>query len=494
MGFKGRSVISVNDFSARDFDIVLKRAEEFKNLHKQGNANKISDLLKGKRIASLFFEPSTRTEKSFDAAIKNLGAEAIGFGNPSNTSVVKGEPLVDSLRMFENYDAQAIIIRHNLDGAARFAADSLKIPIINAGDGKNQHPTQTMLDLLSIKETQGKLDGLKIGVVGDLKYGRTTHSLVSALTMFSSNKFYFVSPDVLKMPLYYLDLIKNRGHDYEISNDLQEVAEKVDILYMTRIQQERFPDTMEGKEDYDRVKNLFSLHAKLLKNVKPNLKVLHPLPRNKNAIELDYSVDNTEYAYYIQQAQNGIYIREALLDLIFNDSEIYTEKKQEYKTASFQNVKPRPSAKKGIIAPIENGIVIDHIAPDKFKEVSSILGLKDPEINFSLGRVTRTNGEKKLILKVSNRNISESLLNMLAVVTPDSTVSFIEHSNVVRKGKVKLPEILNNIVACPNSSCISNLIYKEGAMPMIYVINREPAMFICHYCNIRFGENRVKLI
>ena len=236
-----------------------------------------------------------------------LGGSVIGFSNGEGVSTKKGESLHDSMKMMEHY-ADIVAIRHPLEGAAQQVSDAIKIPVINAGDGSNQHPTQTFLDLFSIKECQGTLEGLQIAIIGDLKYGRTVHSLAQACTHFKS-RLYFVSPPTLEMPREICEELREKGIKFSFHQTVEEVINKVDILYMTRIQEERFPHKME----YEQIKNIFILKEDHVSHVKKNLKILHPLPR---VTEIDYAIDRTPYAYYFQQAENGLYARQALLGLV----------------------------------------------------------------------------------------------------------------------------------------------------------------------------------
>lgn len=294
---KNRSLVSINDYSKEEMIRILDYAETFEQQPRQ-------DILKGKVIASLFFEPSTRTRLSFESAAYQLGASVIGFSSAATTSVQKGETLKDTILMVSKY-ADLIVMRHPVDGSARYASEISPVPIINAGDGANQHPTQCLLDLYSIRKTQGTLDNLDVTFVGDLKYGRTVHSLTIALSHFNT-RFHLVSPAELKLPSAVKRHIKEAKLQYEQYTDMLEVIPKSDVLYMTRIQRERFPDPLE----YEKVKNSYNLVNSMLSNGKPNLKILHPLPR-VNEIHTD--VDENPMAYYFQQAQNGLYVRQALM-------------------------------------------------------------------------------------------------------------------------------------------------------------------------------------
>ena len=262
------------------------------------------ELLKGKVVATLFFEPSTRTRLSFETAANRLGARVIGFADPKITSGTKGETLKDTILMVSNY-ADVIVMRHYIEGAAQYASEVAPIPIVNAGDGAHQHPSQCMLDLYSIYKTQGTLENLNIYLVGDLKYGRTVHSLITAMRHFNPT-FHFIAPKELAMPNEYkLYCKENNIKFFEHTAFNDKVIADADILYMTRVQKERFSDLME----YERVKNVYILKRSMLKSAKENMKILHPLPRVN---EIAYDVDDDPHAYYIQQAQNGLYAREAI--------------------------------------------------------------------------------------------------------------------------------------------------------------------------------------
>ena len=291
---KNKNLISITDFSKEEQLHLLDVAEEFAQNPRQR-------ILADKIVATLFFEPSTRTRLSFESAANQLGARIIGFSDASNSSVTKGETLKDTILMVSNY-ADLIVMRHPREGSARYASEVAKVPVINAGDGANQHPTQCLLDLYSIRKTQGRLDNLNIAFVGDLKYGRTVHSLTQALCNFNCT-FHFVSP-----------VDKDHHLEYHQYTELSDVIPFADIIYMTRVQRERFADPME----YEKVKNSCILNKAMLANCKENMKILHPLPR-VNEIATD--VDNTPYAYYFQQAHNGVFVRQALMSLILGAKE-----------------------------------------------------------------------------------------------------------------------------------------------------------------------------
>ena len=298
-----RSLVSINTLSREKILQLIQRAEVFEK-------NPNSKILDGKIVATLFFEPSTRTRLSFETAANRLGAKVIGFADPKITSGTKGETLKDTIMMVQNY-ADVIVMRHYLEGAALYASEVAKVPIINAGDGANQHPTQTMLDLYSIYKTQGTLDNLNVFLVGDLKYGRTVHSLLMALRHFNPT-FHFIAPKELAMPEEYKAYCREHGIKYvEYEEFNEDVIAEADILYMTRVQRERFTDLME----YERVKDVYILKASMLGKARENMKILHPLPRVN---EIAYDVDDDPHAYYFQQAQNGLYAREAIICDVLN--------------------------------------------------------------------------------------------------------------------------------------------------------------------------------
>lgn len=297
---KKRSLVSISDFSKEEYVAILDLAEKFEK-------KPIQKILEGYVVSTLFFEPSTRTRLSFESAASRLGAKVIGFSDAASSSVKKGETLKDTILTVANY-CDVIIMRNPLEGSARYASEISSVPVINAGDGANQHPTQCLLDLYSIRKTQGTLDNLEIAFVGDLKYGRTVHSLVIALSNYNTT-FHLVSPPELKLPSSVKRHIKENNLEYYQYTELDEVVDKVDILYMTRIQQERFADPLE----YERVKNSYVLFNNLLDNAKSNMKVMHPLPRVN---EIEPEVDENPRAYYFTQALNGVYVRQAILSYI----------------------------------------------------------------------------------------------------------------------------------------------------------------------------------
>ncbi|ELV8646389.1 aspartate carbamoyltransferase [Vibrio fluvialis] len=299
-----RHIISIPEFTRSELELIVDTAARLK-------AEPNPELLKNKVVASCFFEPSTRTRLSFETAVQRLGGTVIGFDNGGNTSLAKkGESLADSVQVISSY-VDAFVMRHPQEGAARLASEfSNGVPVVNGGDGANQHPTQTLLDLFSIYETQGTLDNLNVAFVGDLKYGRTVHSLTQALAKFTNIRFFFIAPEVLAMPDYLCQELEEAGIAFSTHASIEKVVPELDILYMTRVQKERFDES-----EYAHMKSAYILSADTLKTARPNLKVLHPLPR---VDEITTDVDKTPHAYYFQQAENGVYAREALLALVLN--------------------------------------------------------------------------------------------------------------------------------------------------------------------------------
>lgn len=301
MQFKGRDIVSIKDFSREEINYILQTASSMESIAKKG-----SDMLHGKILGTLFFEPSTRTRLSFEAAINKLGGTAIGFAEPKVAAIKKGENLADTIRVVENY-ADVLVLRHPLEGAARLASEFAEVPVINAGSGAEEHPTQALLDLYTILKEKKTIDGLNITLMGDLRYGRTVHSLAYALSLYNV-KLFLISPELLCMRREVTDVIKQKINVVE-SSGIEDVLDDTDVLYVTRIQQERFPDPAE----YAKVSGTYKIDVPILKNAKKDMIIMHPLPR---VDEIDQEVDNTTHARYFQQVWNGIVTRTAILALI----------------------------------------------------------------------------------------------------------------------------------------------------------------------------------
>ena len=307
MNFQGRDVISIKDFSKKEINHILSYA---KKMIPYAKGEKNTDILNGKILSTLFFEPSTRTRLSFESAMNRLGGRVIGFADPSGTSQKKGESLADTIRMANAY-SDAIVIRHPQEGAARLAAEFADIPVLNAGDGAGHHPTQCLLDLFTIFTEKKRIEKNKVVLLGDLKYGRTVHSLAYALAFYGADLI-FVSPSILKMPKEVVEECSELSGEPVQTSNLEKAIKEADVLYVTRIQRERFPDA----EEYNRVVGLYRIDNELLENAKDDLIIMHPLPR---VTEIDPEVDKTKHAVYFKQAFNGVPVRMALLSLVLGE-------------------------------------------------------------------------------------------------------------------------------------------------------------------------------
>ena len=305
--FRLKNIISIKDFERDDIEYIINEASKLENIAK---SKEISEELKGKILGLMFFEPSTRTRMSFETAMKRFNGECIGFENSGSSSVSKGESIADTAKMFEGY-CDALVIRHELEGVSKFVSDIVDIPVINAGDGAGQHPTQTLLDLYTIKKEIGSIDNLKIALIGDLKFGRTVHSLSNALCLFDNVKIYLVSPKELKMPQEILIDLNKTKVEYEEVENIESVIDDVDVLYVTRIQKERFADV----DDYEKIKGAYIINKKMLEG--KDAIVMHPLPRID---EIDGDVDNTKYNKYFTQAANAVPVRMAILKTLIQNN------------------------------------------------------------------------------------------------------------------------------------------------------------------------------
>ena len=305
--FELKNIISIKDFERSDIEYILNEAEKLEDI---AQSKEISEELKGKLLGLMFFEPSTRTKMSFETAMKRLSGACIGFENTGSSSVSKGESIADTAKMFEGY-CDALVIRHELEGVSKFISDIVDVPVINAGDGAGQHPTQTLLDLYTIKKEIGSIDNLKIALIGDLKYGRTVHSLANSLTLYDNVELYFVSPPELKMPQEILHDLDKVGMSYTEVSNISEIIDKVNVLYVTRIQKERFGDI----DDYLKIKGAYIINKKMLEG--KDLIVMHPLPRID---EIAGDVDDTKYNKYFTQAANAVPIRMAILKTLIKNN------------------------------------------------------------------------------------------------------------------------------------------------------------------------------
>lgn len=486
-------VISIRDFSREDIEKLISLATEYK----KNGTKKLKENLK---VASIFFENSTRTRISSETAAFNLGGQINGFAGTEGTSVKKGEPLVDTVRMLESYGYQALVMRHNLAGAARLCADLLKIPVINGGDGSSGHPTQTLLDLFSIFEAQGKIDGLKIALIGDLKYGRTVHSLLQAFELFNV-EVYLVSPENLAMPAWRIDdYEKNCGRKVIMQNDLKEVLRTVDVAYMTRIQRERFPQGVEGESEFKKAFGLYRLDANLLNScAKKGLIVLHPLPRDKNNMEILTDVDHTPYAYYFEQAKNGLHMREAVLTKMLGEGLKGRKSAFATRAASLQDLPILNGSKKGekLLYRLDHGTLIDHLEPGQGLMAYKLLGLDkltQNEVVLSTNIRSQKSGRKD-VLAIHGKELETEQLYKLALLSAKHTINIIKDQHVVQKFKANLPSPLVNLFECINPLCISRKEHNEFAESRFHVESNtldtsSPLIVRCHYCEqvLKRGE------
>ena len=481
-----KDLISIKDLTREDIFSLIEEAAQRK-------ANPEINKSNNQKIASLFFENSTRTRVSSEAAATNLGYEITGFSGTEGTSVKKGEPLLDTVRMFEGYGVKAAIIRHPLAGGSRFVADNISIPVINAGDGSNGHPTQSLLDLFTIFESQKKLDGLHIALVGDLKYGRTVHSLLQAMEIFDI-KLTLIAPENLKMSSWRVkEYENNTNKKIQYSDKITEIIKDVDVLYMTRIQRERFPAGIDGEIEFNKIARNFILHLEDLMGCKDNLTILHPLPRDKRNIEIHPDVDKTPYAKYFEQAKNGLYMREAIISKLIA-GEIKGHDKEIKKDENiFSEIKVMNGSKIGenLVYRLDSGILIDHIEAGRGNEVYRILKLQeltDKEVVICSNIRSKKQGRKD-VLAIHDIDLTPQQLYKISLISPKHTINYIENREVYKKGKTILPTILKDHLICKNERCISRKEHQEYCDSIFYVQSQNPLIVRCHHCElIKRGE------
>ena len=495
MSFKGKDIISIGELSVDEMLHVLKVTDEIKSDFITNQGKKFKNILSDKKLLYAFFEDSTRTRTSHNQAMLQLGGSIDGFAGTAGTSINKGESVYHTIQMYNGYGADIIVVRHRLEGTAQWLADKFDIPVINAGDGTHEHPTQTLLDLFTIKETQGRLDNLTVSLVGDLKYGRTVHSLALALSLFPKNKILLVSPDQMAMPEKFLRYMKDKGTQFQQTSDLQDAVRNSDIVYMTRLQEERLPDEL--KPLFDKLKTIYRLDKSMLTQVKENLKVLHPLPIPKTVQEIASNVEKTPYAYYFQQAKNGLYTRMALIALTLGaiDSPDFPSPAHVMEPTNFQEVdiqqKKTPDKK---IADIAEGLIIDHLPAGSVINVIEIMGYSGLNNVFPGINVPSVRYGKKDFLKIEGPYFNlDNLhdLNKLALIYPTATINLVKEGRIVRKGTVRLPSEISDLIVCPNGSCISRPEHFETNTTKSYVISREPLILECHYCNTEFERDKI---
>jgi aspartate carbamoyltransferase catalytic subunit len=433
--------------------------------------------------ALLFYENSTRTRTSFHIAAMRLGMRTCGFAGAEGTSVKKGESLRHTLDMYEAFMCDTVIMRHHLDGSARFAARHLGVPVFNAGDGKHEHPTQTILDLFTIREHLGRLDDFDMGIAGDLKYGRTAHSLAVALSKFQGVRIHLFSPGDLAMPEVFLALLEEKGVEIVKHDSLSAMAPSVDVLYQTRIQKERMPDPIE----FERAKAKGEFTLKMLRNTRDNFGLMHPLPIDKAAPSISSSVDGHPKAIYKKQAGNGVPTRLVELALALGlmgedfEGEPWRCEEEDDSFVEEREFAKRKNARTDFsIRPIrDNGVVIDHIQAYQEEILVRLLRIRERQDVYRAGTVRsmRRPGAVKGILMIEDREFLDDELRAIAAVSPGCTVNIIKGGAVVRKVQLNLPARVSGIpqMACPNKGCITHPSHMESVTPVM----------------VRSGENRV---
>jgi len=485
-------LISIRDMSRNDLDNLIAEALRIK----RGKID-VSGVGRGRKLASLFFENSTRTRISTETAAENIGMYVNGFAGSEGTSVKKGEPFIDTLRMFDGYGYDVIAVRHNLAGSARYAKEMVNADVINCGDSDNGHPTQADLDLMTIFENMGTIDGLKIAMIGDLRYGRTVHSLLQGLEHYDAEPW-LVAPDVVAMPKWRIDDFESTtGRRVVISDNLSEAVANCDVLYMTRVQRERFPEGAEGETQYRKASSAFNLMAEMLKDAKPGMIVMHPLPRYKHNLEIAMDVDDTQHAHYLDQAENGMWMRMAILSRILGEGFEGRERNGYGHNGLWENLPIVDGIKKGehMVYRLDDGTLIDHIELGRGRRVEKVLGLddyRDTEVVAARNLRSQRYGQKDVI-GVSGRELTESELSRLALVSSGATINIVRDGRVIRKGRIKLPHQIDEIVRCQNPKCITNPDNHEHVPTKFYVEGQDPLKLRCGYCETPIGRDELRL-
>ena len=489
MAFLNRDFTDIHRFTADELRFIIDKADTMKKaiVSKDVPAYRLAehrDLI----AALLFYENSTRTRTSFEIAAMRLGMRVTGFSGTEGTSVKKGESLRHTLDMYEAFNCDVLIMRHPLDGSARLAAQHLDIPVFNGGDGKHEHPTQTILDLFTIREHLGRLHDFDIGLAGDLKYGRTVHSLATAFTKFSGIRLHLFSPPHLMLPEALMHTLTNAGLEITLYDNLAELATKVDVLYQTRIQKERMPDPQE----FERAKAECEFTAKMIASTRDNFGLMHPLPIDKTAPSISTGIDGHPKAIYKKQAGNGVPTRltELALSLGLMGDEFEGEAwEKESKNQIFIEDLPvviKPTRTDFSIRPIrDNGVVIDHVRAYQEELLVRLLEVRERKDIYRAGTVKsiRRPDVVKGILMVEGRELTEDEIRAVAAVSPGCRVNIIKGGQVVRKMQLRLPDRMTGIpqIACPNKGCITHVSHQESVAPMM--VRRDDHTVSCYYCD-----------
>jgi len=489
MAFKGRDLTDIHSFTKDELMFILDKAALVKRAlaGKEVRAYRLAgdrDML----AALLFYENSTRTRTSFEIAAMRLGMRTTGFAGTEGTSVAKGESLRHTLDMYEAYQCDALIMRHPLDGSARFAADHLGIPVFNAGDGKHEHPTQTLLDLFTIREHLGRLDDFDMGLAGDLKYGRTVHSLAIALSKFSGVRLHLFSHEALSLPESIVELVAAKGIEVTMHESLSDMAAVTDILYQTRIQKERMPDLSE----YDKAKAMTLFTTPMLERTRDWFGLMHPLPIDKSAPSIASEIDGHPKALYKTQAGNGVPTRltELALSLGLMGEDFggreWVEQPFDRGFYEERTILDRPLRTDVSIRPLRNdGVVIDHIVAYQEEILTKLLRVRERRDIYRAAAVMalKRPGEVKGMPMIEDREFSEDELRAIAAASPGCTVNFIKEAKVVRKLRMRLPARIDGIpgMICENKGCISRPEHLESVGPVMVRVGDDRIR--CHYCD-----------
>lgn len=497
MAFANRDLTGILDFTKDEVLYVLDKAVQIKDALRNKDIQKYR-LAGGKDMlaALLFYENSTRTRTSFEIAAQRLGMSVTGFAGVEGTSVQKGESLRHTLDMYEAYLCDCIIMRHPLDGSARFAAEHLGIPIFNAGDGKHEHPTQTLLDLFTIREHLGRLHDFDMGIAGDLKFGRTAHSLTIALSKFKGIRLHLFSHPSLAMPDELLELAKESGMEVTIHPTLDEAAAHTDVLYQTRIQKERMPDLSE----YDNAKAISEFTVQIMAQTQEHFGLMHPLPVDKDAPSIAAELDMHPKALYKIQAGNGVPTRLTELALALGlmgddfDGEVLEEPCCNEKFIERLPIHGKPARKDVSIRPIRNnGVVIDHTAPymeDILLQVLKVRERRDIYRAATVKAASRPDSIKGMLM-IEDRILSHHELKVVASVTPGCTVNIVENGSVAKKIKLRLPEKICDVpgMTCTNKGCISRPEHLESVSPRM--VKAGETRVSCYFCGQIMGTNQI---
>ncbi len=489
MPFRGRDLTDIQSFTVDELLYILDKSALMKEALRTQAIDRYR-LAQGRDLlaALLFYENSTRTRTSFEIAALRLGMRTVGFAGTEGTSVQKGESLRHTLDMYEAYLCDAVIMRHPLDGSARFAADHLGVPVFNAGDGKHEHPTQTLLDLFTIREHIGRLHDLDIGIAGDLKYGRTAHSLVIALAKFQNIRVHLFSHESLALPASLISYAREHGCEVIHHESITSIAQSVDILYQTRIQKERMPDLSE----FEKAKEMSMVTKETIAKTRDPFGLMHPLPIDKTAPSITSDVDGHPKAIYKKQAGNGVPTRLTELALALGllgsdfEGESWQDPPPERSFIEERPITDKPPREDVSIRPIRNnGVVIDHAAPYCEEDLSRILRVRERRDIYRAATVRSLSRPDiiKGMLMIEDREFTESDLRAIAAVSPGCTVNIIRGAKVARKFRLTLPERIEGIpgLICTNLGCITRPEHKEAVAPLLLRAGSRNVR--CHYCD-----------